>query len=181
MADQGDGNHFAFIGELELSSNEVELLRRNGYGDLAGSLEAVEMSCKALVTHHGSRGLGARVYKRGMDAAIKQTELSCAGVPKAAAWLDPSTPEGMEYWEALQYVGRWTEANHRSIHERFLSRSGVGFLAEFAMNIISSGNATMDIIMGKVRHLRGMTRKGAANRRHSNEHGFLDPACPGER
>ena len=37
----------------------------------------------------------------------------------------------MEYWEALQYVGRWTEANHRSIHERFLSRSGVGFLAEF--------------------------------------------------
>ena len=131
MADQGDGNHFAFIGELELSSNEVELLRRNGYGDLAGSLEAVEMSCKALVTHHGSRGLGARVYKRGMDAAIKQTELSCAGVPKAAAWLDPSTPEGMEYWEALQYVGRWTEANHRSIHERFLSRSGVGFLAEF--------------------------------------------------
>ena len=131
MADQGDGNHFAYLGALNLSAEELEMLRGRGHGDLTDQVETVGGKCKALVTHHGSRGLGARVYKRGMDAAIKQTEKSWAKVPKAAAWLDPASGEGEEYWEALQYVGRWTEANHRSIHERFLSRIGIREVTKF--------------------------------------------------
>ena len=131
MADQGDGNHFAYLGALDLSAEELATLRGRGHDDLADRIEAVGGRCKALVTHHGSRGLGARVYKRGMDAAIKQTEKSWDKVPKAAAWLDPASKEGEEYWEALQYVGRWTKTNHRSIHERFLSRIGLREVAKF--------------------------------------------------
>lgn len=32
--------------------------------------------------------------------------------------------EGEAYWEALQYVGRWTKANHQCIHEGFAGKIG---------------------------------------------------------
>ena len=78
----------------------------------------------SLVTHHGSRGLGAQVFARGHKAAMRETGKIADGIPDAAAWLDATTPEGQDYWEALQYVSRWTKANHESIHARFLERSG---------------------------------------------------------
>lgn len=34
--------------------------------------------------------------------------------------------EGRDYWEALQYVGRWTRANHVVIHHVFLKKLGLG-------------------------------------------------------
>jgi RNA-splicing ligase RtcB len=45
FATRGDGNHFAFVGQLKSNGDTV------------------------LVTHHGSRGLGARLYKAGMTVA----------------------------------------------------------------------------------------------------------------
>jgi RNA-splicing ligase RtcB len=84
-----------------------------------------------LVTHHGSRGLGAQLYKRGQKAAEKHTNKIAKGIPKAAAWIDFDTEVGEEYWQALQYVGRWTKANHQSIHARFLERCGGERVTEF--------------------------------------------------
>jgi len=52
-------------------------------------------------------------------------------VPDSAAWLDFATEEGREYWEALQYVSRWTKANHESIHARFLAKAGAPLVAAF--------------------------------------------------
>lgn len=83
------------------------------------------------MTNHGSRGLGAHVYKRGHKAAIRGTERVADNMPKAAAWLDTTTDLGAEYWEALQYVGRWTLANHQSIHSRFLERTESEKITEF--------------------------------------------------
>lgn len=77
-----------------------------------------------LVTHHGSRGLGAHVYKRGKKCAEKQTAKIASGIPDAACWLDCDSEEGLAYWDALQYVGRWTKANHQCIHDRFSKRLG---------------------------------------------------------
>ena len=37
----------------------------------------------------------------------------------------PTTEEGQLYWEALQYVGRWTRRNHQLIHEATLARLGI--------------------------------------------------------
>ena len=64
-------------------------------------------------------------------AALKQTDKAARGVPSAAAWLDARSDEGRAYWEALQYVGLWTRANHESIHERFLNNIGAEKLASF--------------------------------------------------
>jgi len=133
MADQGDGNHFAFLGEIEVGADLVERLRAAGYAELAAQLLPEDSSAGAsktsrrlrvLVTHHGSRGLGAAVYKRGQNAALRETKKVAEGIPKAAAWLDTNTDVGADYWEALQYVSRWTKANHQSIHRRFLERLG---------------------------------------------------------
>lgn len=127
LADQGDGNHFAFLGEITWGDSEFSALETAGHGELAGALrengEAGHRTL-ALVTHHGSRGLGAHVFKRGLQAAVKETGKEAKGVPEAAAWLSLDSPEGVAYWEALEYVGRWTAANHQCIHDRFLKASG---------------------------------------------------------
>lgn len=140
LADQGDGNHFAYLGKIRVTRAFVDALSDAGHDDLARGLrdragDRLDDSDGAtfftLVTHHGSRGLGAHLYKRGHKAAIRETDRIAKGIPKAAAWLDTTTDLGAEYWEALQYVGRWTEANHRCIHERFLERAGADRVVEF--------------------------------------------------
>lgn len=133
IADQGDGNHFAYLGRLSVSGRLVEQLREAGHEEIAGSLEGTEgfRDYRVLVTHHGSRGLGVQVYKRGQKAALRETERLAEGIPKAAAWFEYDSEIGKEYWEALQYVGRWTKANHRAIHRRFIEKSGAGLVTEF--------------------------------------------------
>ena len=131
MADQGDGNHFAFLGALAPDYGLTTALRESGYGDLAVALERTAPGrLRVLITHHGSRGLGAHVFKRGQIAALKHTRRIANGIPEAAAWLDVREGDGPAYWEALQYVARWTRANHRSIHRRFLDRIGASAVAE---------------------------------------------------
>jgi len=129
IADQGDGNHFAFLGKVNLSEKARSKLTQAGHQQHAQAVGAEE--CYVLVTHHGSRGLGAKVYVRGQKEAIASTRRIAEGIPAAAAWLDYNTDEGRDYWEALQYVSRWTKANHQSIHDRFLSRAGATKLTSF--------------------------------------------------
>ncbi|MCB1233538.1 MAG: RtcB family protein, partial [Verrucomicrobiae bacterium] len=140
LADQGDGNHFAYLGKLRVNRAFTESLGAAGHESVAKPLHdaagtALDDTDGAtfytLVTHHGSRGLGAQVYKRGHQAAIRETARVAQGIPKAAAWLDTTTDLGQEYWDALQYVGRWTRANHQSIHARFLERAGAKRVADF--------------------------------------------------
>ncbi|MEL6967082.1 MAG: RtcB family protein [Pseudomonadota bacterium] len=90
---QGDGNHFAYVGTLASSGDTV------------------------LVTHHGSRGLGARLYKTGMALAEKHRKAVSPETLKANAWIDPNTAEGEAYWRALQTVRAWTKANHFVLHD----------------------------------------------------------------
>lgn len=133
MADQGDGNHFAYLGETTISAEMLAALRLTGHDALAASLGNVAGKIfRVLVTHHGSRGLGAHVFKRGQIAALKHTSKQLDGVPEAAAWLDARSGDGPAYWEALQYVALWTKANHRSIHRRFLERIAAVSVAEMA-------------------------------------------------
>ncbi len=131
MADQGDGNHFAFIGEIGITPEMTAMLRLTGHGDLAEKLVAGTRR-RVLVTHHGSRGLGAHVFKRGQIAAVKHTARQAERVPDSAAWLDARSGDGPAYWEALQYVAQWTKANHRAIHRRFLENIGAVSVAEIA-------------------------------------------------
>jgi tRNA-splicing ligase RtcB (3'-phosphate/5'-hydroxy nucleic acid ligase) len=89
---QGDGNHFLFVGR---SKNTGETM---------------------MVTHHGSRGFGALLYKAGLEVAEKfRKEISPTSDPKNP-WIPFDTEEGKDYWEALQIVREWTKWNHTLIH-----------------------------------------------------------------
>lgn len=140
LADQGDGNHFAYLGKLRVTSAAIDSLAAAGHDEIARGLRDAAGGAIAttdgvtyytLVTHHGSRGLGAQLYKRGHKAALRETARIATGIPPAAAWLDVRTETGADYWEALQYVGRWTKANHESIHARFLDRAGAREVTKF--------------------------------------------------
>jgi len=133
IADQGDGNHFAFIGEVEVDRAMLALLRLTGHGELADRFQLAEGAprrYRVLVTHHGSRALGAHVYRRGQIAAEKHVARKAQHIPAAAAWIEANSDTGRDYWHALQYVARWTKANHRAIHRRFLERIGGSAIAE---------------------------------------------------
>lgn len=92
FATQGDGNHFAYVGRLK-SNGRV-----------------------ALVTHHGSRGPGAALYKVGMRVAEKHTKEVSPETLKQNAWIKSDSQDGELYWDALQQIRRWTKASHFQIH-----------------------------------------------------------------
>jgi tRNA-splicing ligase RtcB (3'-phosphate/5'-hydroxy nucleic acid ligase) len=124
LGTQGDGNHFAYIGRIEFTPAQHRAIEAAGHVELAAAIARRDGAFGVLVTHHGSRGLGADVYKRGSIAAREWVAENAVGIPEAAAWLPADSAEGRAYWEALQYVGRWTRVNHALIHEAFLHRIG---------------------------------------------------------
>ena len=93
LGTQGDGNHFAYVGRSKATGH----------------------TC--LVTHHGSRGPGAGLYKLGMYAAERFRKLLSPTTLKDNAWLPIGTPEGDAYWEALQLVRKWTKSNHNAVDQ----------------------------------------------------------------
>ncbi|MEL6521728.1 MAG: RtcB family protein [Pseudomonadota bacterium] len=93
LGTQGDGNHFAYVGTSSANGT----------------------TC--LVTHHGSRGPGAGLYKLGMRAAESWRNKLSTGVLKQNAWIPADTDQGKAYWEALQLIRDWTKRNHSCIHE----------------------------------------------------------------
>ena len=98
---QGDGNHFFYVGRVA-SSGEV-----------------------ALVTHHGSRAPGARLYKAGMAVAEKFREQLSPETAPHNAWIPSETREGEDYWSALQIVREWTRSNHYAIHDMVADALGL--------------------------------------------------------
>lgn len=115
LGTNGDGNHFAYLGTVTFTQETLETLDSYGYNL---NLPANE-KLYAYVTHHGSRNLGAKVYKEGQTTALKFRDQICPEAPNHAAWIPYNTPEGQAYWEALQYIERWTKANHEVLHREF--------------------------------------------------------------
>ena len=70
-----------------------------------------------MVTHHGSRGFGANLYKQGMIVAEKYRKEISPKTPTSNAWIPFDTEDGKAYWEALQLVRQWTKLNHTTIHD----------------------------------------------------------------
>ena len=92
LGTQGDGNHFLFIGIRQSDNHTI------------------------MVTHHGSRGFGANLYKEGMYKAESfRKDISPNSNPKHP-WIPFDTKEGEDYWEALQITREWTKLNHSILH-----------------------------------------------------------------
>ncbi|MEM6718576.1 MAG: RtcB family protein [Bacteroidota bacterium] len=101
LGTQGDGNHFLFVGTSKKTGNTM------------------------MVTHHGSRGFGAILFKKGMKVAEQfRRELSPQTL-KQNAWIPFDTEEGQSYWEALQIIRKWTKKNHEVIHDATLEKLGI--------------------------------------------------------
>ncbi len=100
LGTQGDGNHFLFVG---VSRNTGKT---------------------AMVTHHGSRGPGALLYKIGMNIAEKYRRKLSPKTLKQNAWIPSESEEGKAYWEALQLIRKWTKANHNALHQATVEASG---------------------------------------------------------
>lgn len=130
LCDQGDGNHFAFFGSMAVTPELTQKLATSGQAELAAALKGLQ-DVDVLVTHHGSRDLGAQVYKRGLAAAMTHVADVAPDTPPHQAWLDADSECGVAYWQALQYVARWTKRNHQLVHERTLARLGVAPLVSF--------------------------------------------------
>jgi RNA-splicing ligase RtcB len=150
---QGDGNHFASLGKIPSSHLLGHALHKEGYYEEAKPLLShPDTPLWALTTHHGSRSLGAHIYKRGLEKAIEWTQKLLKNAPKSLAWLDLNTPTGQAYWEALAYAQRWTKANHTLIHTHTLAR-----LQTQPLCSLSNAHNFVWEHQGKILHGKGAT------------------------
>ena len=103
LGTSGSGNHFVEFGVLTLDQPEEQL------GLAAGKYVA-------LLSHSGSRGVGAAVcstYSRIASARLPARFQSMSKL----AWLDLDTEAGQEYWAAMNLMGDYAAANHEVIHQ----------------------------------------------------------------
>lgn len=103
IGSSGGGNHFVEFGIAEITSpiNEFNLA--------PGQYVAV-------LSHSGSRGLGANIAGYYTKVAMDVCKLPQEA--KHLAWLDLNTEAGREYWLAMNLAGDYASACHHQIHER---------------------------------------------------------------
>lgn len=113
LGSSGSGNHFAEFGILTLEDRELGL-EPGRY--------------LALLTHSGSRGVGAAVA----DHYSKLAKKLHPELPKELnqlAWLDLDSQPGREYWAAMQLMGKYASANHAVIHREIRARLAARVIA----------------------------------------------------
>lgn len=100
LGSSGKGNHFVDICEVELTSDNALGLSDGNY--------------LAILSHSGSRGLGAAIADY-YTAIAKDT----CRLPRQAgpfAWLNLKSEAGQEYWKCMEIAGEYSAANHDCIH-----------------------------------------------------------------
>ncbi|WP_207434571.1 RtcB family protein [Sabulibacter ruber] len=103
LGSSGGGNHFVEFGTVALPDAQ------NEFGLPVGDYLAV-------LSHSGSRGLGANIAGYYTKLAMQNCPL-----PQEArhlAWLDLTTEAGQEYWLAMNLAGDYASACHHQIHDR---------------------------------------------------------------
>lgn len=109
LGSSGSGNHFVEFGKVEITDTDNPMRLPAG-------------SYLGLLSHSGSRGLGANIANHYTQIAMEKTVL-----PKEAkhlAWLGLDTEEGMEYWLAMNLAGEYASACHHAIHAKIATAIG---------------------------------------------------------
>jgi tRNA-splicing ligase RtcB len=146
LGTSGSGNHFVEFGTLTVDGDQPDL-----------NLDAGVYI--ALLSHSGSRGIGAAVAGEYSKRAVAKHK----GLPKnlrQLAWFDLDSADGIEYWNAMQLMGRYAAANHALIHHHIARHLGAHVRAEvenhhnFAWKEVHDGR---EVIV----HRKGATPAGA--------------------
>lgn len=109
LGSSGGGNHFVEFGIMEFNEEDKELGVPQG-------------QYLALLTHSGSRGLGAMIANHYTKMAMQFCQLPHEA--KHLAYFDLDSAEGQEYWLAMNLAGDYASACHEVIHEKVLSELG---------------------------------------------------------
>lgn len=109
LGTSGGGNHFVEFGIIELAAPRPEWKLGPG-------------CYLAVLSHSGSRGLGAAIAKHYTYLAKKQCPLPQH--VQHLAWLDLDTHDGQEYWLAMNLAGDYAKACHENIHQRIAKALG---------------------------------------------------------
>lgn len=114
LSTSGSGNHFVEWGLVEIT-------------DAANELGLTPGTYLGLLSHSGSRGLGAQIAGHYTKVARE-----ICGLPREVqhlAWLGLDTEEGQEYWMAMNLAGDYASACHHQIHKRLIRAVGGTLLA----------------------------------------------------
>ena len=109
LGSSGSGNHFVEFGEVTLQEEDPVIGLPSG-------------QYLGLLTHSGSRGLGAKIASHYTSIALAKRRL-----PKEAknlAWLTLDEAEGVEYWQAMNLAGDYARGCHQVIHDKVARRLG---------------------------------------------------------
>ncbi|HRI00962.1 MAG TPA: RtcB family protein [Saprospiraceae bacterium] len=108
LGTSGGGNHFVEFGIVEIAENSIKGLPEGKYF--------------AVLSHSGSRSLGANIAKHYTKIAMKTCPLPSS--IQHLAWLDLDSHDGKEYWAAMNLAGEYACACHEDIHRRLSKALG---------------------------------------------------------
>jgi tRNA-splicing ligase RtcB (3'-phosphate/5'-hydroxy nucleic acid ligase) len=108
IGSSGSGNHFVEFGIVELGEE-------SGLNIQAGKYLAV-------LSHSGSRGLGAEIARHYTKLATQKCLLPSGA--QHLAWLSLDSEEGQEYWAAMNLAGDYASACHHQIHRKLAKALG---------------------------------------------------------
>ena len=113
LGTSGSGNHFVDIGTITVYDDSI--------------LPAGEYV--AIMSHSGSRGTGGSVCD--VYSGIAQAKLPHKYKDMGRlAWLDMDTEAGMEYFLAMNLMGKYAAANHDLIHRHIVKLLGAQVLEQ---------------------------------------------------
>lgn len=150
LGSSGSGNHFVEWGLIDMLDGNNLNLKPGNY--------------VALLTHSGSRGLGANIAMHYFQKAMDVCKLP--GQARHLAWLDLNSELGQEYWLAMTLAGEYAKACHDVIHKNLTREIGFNPL----MKIENHHNfAWKEVIDGRelIVHRKGATPA------HENEFGII--------
>jgi len=113
LGSSGSGNHFVEFGVIALKEGNDLGLPAKSYA--------------AILSHSGSRGLGANIAQHYTQIAMNTCKLPQSA--KQLAWLDLNTEAGQEYWLSMNLAGDYAKACHERIHVNLMKALGVKALA----------------------------------------------------
>jgi tRNA-splicing ligase RtcB len=109
LGSSGSGNHFVEFGKVEITEKD----------DVFGLEPGAYLG---LLSHSGSRGLGANIANHYTKIAKERRKLP--GEASNLAWLRLDEQEGMEYWIAMNLAGDYASACHHIIHAKIAKQLG---------------------------------------------------------